>query len=178
MRFFMNRHYSTAEKIIDSFWKKIIASLLKHPKIIDTKDNSFTFGIYLYNKPKLAEILGDVLKANIPDFFYDKYQQLNAAEKNEFREKIANDYFKFLELSTNKLTNIDIHIHDDALAEFFGGRFDYGPQLSGKITLPGEFFDKDILAKELCNSITAAKQMLVVSLVESNEILQVQNSFL
>lgn len=175
MRFFMNRHYSTAQKIIDSVWKKTIASLLKHPTIIDTKDNSFTFGIYLYNKPKLAEILGDVLKTNIPDFLYDKYQQLNAAEKNKFREKIANEYFQLIKNHTENINKIDLQI---SMEEVILKGDVIGYDACGKISLPKDFFDKDILSKELCNSITAAKQMLVVSLVESDEILQFQNNSL
>lgn len=51
MKFFMNRHYSTAQKIIGTIEKKIISALAKHPT------NEFT------DKDKLSKELSRSLSS-------------------------------------------------------------------------------------------------------------------
>ena len=157
MKFFMNRHYSTAQKIIDTIEKKIISALAKHPTIISANQNYdvLTFTTYLSKKRKLAEILGDSLRNSLPNNLYDKYQRLKQDEKEELRERIANDYFRALELSTEKFSNLDIKISIKS--------DHWGDDVYAKISFPNEFTDKDKLSKELSRSLASVQKELIES---------------
>ena len=166
MRFFMNRHYSTAQKIINNVEEKIITSLTRHPKIVraDQYYDVLTFSIDVANKRKLAGILGDVLKDNLPNSLYEKYQRLKENEKKELRETIVVDYFMSLKSFTANLNNIDINIS--------AKRDTLGDDVYAKISLPKEFFDKDKISHELRHSISLAQQELMTA---ENDVLTFQN---
>lgn len=153
--------------VISRTMEEKVVNLLGIPIIEQKNDDSYS--LFVANKRKLIESLGDAIKKALPNNLYGKYQRLREEEKRILRNKIVNEYFKALKSSSENLKNLYTQTSRGAIDR--AGCMFYDVE----IFFPVEFTNKAYLSKMLANSLTMVQKVLIKS---ENEIYQFQNTSL
>lgn len=155
--------YSTASKILEAVRRKVFSQPCVKKKFgvgprIDVGGRS----VDIYRQKEAVRILGKILEGKLSNSVYKEYQKLNREEKEKIRQQIADTYFNFLFISSNKLENIKVR-SDVGERDMYGSR-----DVFISIDLPSEVFDEAKLSQALSSSLAAINDQL-----KTPEILQI-----